>query len=136
MQAEPVFSSSEEGNVLQERVAKPKDRLFSRLAVRLFFLVLLGADALWWAYASVSSILSTLLLLLTFGKVELFVQWKKKSVLSLKRASVSGLALFTALFSPAFGIMIACTYFLTYDKEGLEEVVPESIRAQFVPQQG
>jgi hypothetical protein len=50
---------------------------------------------------------------------------------SIKRSFVCALALLVALFSPAFGIMIACTYFLMYDKAGMEEVVPSSIQSQF-----
>jgi hypothetical protein len=41
------------------------------------------------------------------------------------------LALLIALLSTGFGIMIACTYFVMYDKEGIDEVVPSSLREHF-----
>ena len=49
----------------------------------------------------------------------------------MRRALVCGLSLLIAICSPAFGIMVACTYFLMYDKEGIEEVVPASLQDQF-----
>ena len=54
-----------------------------------------------------------------------------KSWISLKRSFICGIALVLALLSPALGIMIACTYFLMYDKSGVEEVVPSALREQF-----
>jgi len=51
--------------------------------------------------------------------------------LNLKRAGICGVALVIALFSPSLGIMIACTYFLMYDKAGIQEVVPTSLQDQF-----
>jgi hypothetical protein len=54
-----------------------------------------------------------------------------RSFLNLKRAIVSAIALLIAIFSPALGIMFSCMYFLMYDKNGVDEVVPASLRDQF-----
>ena len=54
-----------------------------------------------------------------------------KAALNMRRSIVCSLALFVGLFSPPFGIMVACTYFLMYDKAGMEEVVPAPLQAQF-----
>ncbi|MBI3236532.1 MAG: hypothetical protein HYZ48_02320 [Chlamydiales bacterium] len=59
------------------------------------------------------------------------MEWNQRMWLTVKRSLVCGLSLFITLFSPAFGIMIACTYFLMYDKTGIEEVVPASLQSQF-----
>jgi hypothetical protein len=56
----------------------------------------------------------------------LFTSW-----LSLKRALVCGLSLFISLFSTGLGVMIACTYFVMYDKEGIEKCVPSSLQNHF-----
>jgi hypothetical protein len=54
-----------------------------------------------------------------------------KSWLSIKRAFICSVALFLGCLSPSLGIMIACAYFLMFDKSGVEEVVPASLREQF-----
>jgi len=51
--------------------------------------------------------------------------------LNIKRSFVCGVSLFVALFSPALGTMFACTYFLMYDKRGIEEIVPSVLQDQF-----
>ena len=114
-----------------EEAETKKDRFFSSLAARLFFLLLFVVDILWGVYVILLSCLSLLLNAVTLGKVALFRRFLSKSFLSLKRFLVCGLSLFVALISPALGIMFACTYFLMYDKEGIEEVVPSSLQAQF-----
>jgi asparagine N-glycosylation enzyme membrane subunit Stt3 len=108
-----------------------RDRLFSALAARLFFFLLLLADVLWCGYALLIAVMSGLLSLLTLRKVPYFKKTNSKAWISVKRSLVCGLALLIALFSPAFGIMVACTYFLMYDKAGIEEVVPSSLQSQF-----
>lgn len=110
---------------------RARDRFFSTCAARLFFLLLLVADLLWTCYALCLLMLSLLGLMLSLGKVRAFDALKEKAWVSLRRSLVCGVSLFLALFSPAFGIMIACTYFLMYDKSGIEEVVPSSLQAQF-----
>jgi len=75
--------------------------------------------------------LASLGAMLSFGRIPFFLKLQSKCWLAIKRSFVCALALMTAVFSPAFGIMIACTYFLMYDKTGIEEIVPESLQDQF-----
>jgi hypothetical protein len=104
---------------------------FSSVCARFFFLVLMVFDGLWFFY---------LLFKLSFyGFIHLCLLASSPSIqeklalnwISLKRSLICALSLFIALFSPAFGIMVGCTYFLMYDKKGIEEVVPSSLREQF-----
>ena len=63
-----------------------------------------------------------------------FLKCKKiflKKWLNIKRFLVCGLSLIVAIVSPALGTMFACTYFLMYDKKGIEEVVPSILQDQF-----
>ncbi|MBS0620127.1 MAG: hypothetical protein JSS61_01535 [Verrucomicrobia bacterium] len=110
---------------------KPRDRFFSSLAARLFFGLLLVADLLWACYASLLWTGALLFDCATLFKKEQYRKLRARAWLSLRRALVCGISLFIALFSPAFGIMVACTYFLMYDKSGVEEVVPASLQSQF-----
>lgn len=114
-----------------EEVQSSRDRFFSSLAARFFFLLLLIADVLWGVYVVSFLILISVFSVATFFKVPFLNHLLAKFYLSLKRFLVGGLSLFVALISPALGIMFACTYFLMYDKDGIEEVVPSSLRAQF-----
>ena len=75
--------------------------------------------------------LSLIGIVFSFGKARYFYALNSHAWVSLRRSLVCGVSLFIALFSPAFGIMIACTYFLMYDKSGIEEVVPSSLQSQF-----
>ena|SRR5579872_3693538 len=108
-----------------------KDRFFTSLASRLFFLLLLVADLLWALYAVASFLVITTIALLSFSKITWFVHARAKGWIAVKRSLVCALSLFVALFSPAFGIMVACTYFLMYDKTAIEEIVPSSLQDQF-----
>lgn len=108
-----------------------RDRFFSSLASRLFFLLLLLADILWAAYAVASFLVIGAITLLTRSKWRWFSEASAKGWISVKRSLVCALSLFVALFSPAFGIMVACTYFLMYDKTAIEEIVPSSLQDQF-----
>jgi len=108
-----------------------RDRIFSTLTARMLFFLLLIADLLWGLYALLLFFLLAVSALVTFCKVKPFMQVAATYWLSVKRAAVCAVSLFLALFSPGFGIMIACTYFLMYDKKGLEEVVPSSLQPQF-----
>ena len=112
-------------------VSSKKDRFFSSLTARLLFFLLFLADIVWGAYALVMFMVCLTFSLSTFFKIERFVRPLRKHFLSLKRASACGLALLVALFSTALGIMIGCTYFLMYDKTGIQEVVPTSLQEQF-----
>ncbi|MGC1878558.1 MAG: hypothetical protein WA347_05950 [Rhabdochlamydiaceae bacterium] len=110
---------------------KKPARFFSAFAARLFFLLLLIGDLIWIGYALIRFSLSLIGRMLTAGKVDYFKSLGEKAWVSLRRSLVCAVSLFIALFNPAFGIMIACTYFLMYDKSGIEEVVPSSLQSQF-----
>lgn len=110
---------------------KKKDSLFSSLVTRFFFFLLLLADIVWGAYALLTFIISLAAGLITGFRLPLFKRWLAKAFLMLKRCMVCALSLFVGFFSPAFGIMVACTYFLMYDKTGIEEVIPASLQDQF-----
>jgi hypothetical protein len=118
------------GETLQNTV-RTRDRFFSSFAARLFFLLLLSGNCLWICYAVIRLSLSLIGRLLTAGQANAFNSMGQKAWVSLRRSLVCGVSLFFALFSPSFGIMIACTYFLMYDKSGIEEVVPSSLQSQF-----
>ncbi|MBS0628870.1 MAG: hypothetical protein JSS30_01440 [Verrucomicrobia bacterium] len=108
-----------------------KSHLFSTLVTRVCFLLLLLADSLWVAYNSVMLLIAISGLALTGGKNLFFKKMFAKTGLHFRRSVTCGLALFIGLFSPPFGIMVACTYFLMYDKAGMDEVVPAPLQAQF-----
>lgn len=108
-----------------------KDRFFSAIAARFFFFLLLIADLIWGIYSFSLLLIKTALVFITIGKVSTFKKSCAYSYLNTKRAIVCAIALFTALFSPALGIMFSCMYFLMYDKNGINEVVPTSLKEQF-----
>lgn len=108
-----------------------RDRIFSTVTARMLFFLLLLADILWGIYVLFLFLMLSIAALVTCLRVRAFKQVAAFYWLSIKRAAVCAVSLFLALFSPGFGIMIACTYFLMYDKEGLEEVVPTSLQSQF-----
>lgn len=118
--------SSQEG--IETQNVPGKGRFFSAVASRFFFLCLLIADLFWGLYAGAVFLYS---LVGSLFHKSAFLRMRQKSHLSLKRALVCGVSLFVAIFSPAFGLMIACGYFLVYDKEGIQEVVPSSLQDQF-----
>jgi hypothetical protein len=68
---------------------------------------------------------------LTVCKVTKLLDSFLETWLSFKRSLVCAIALFVAIFAPALGIMFSCMYFLMYDKSGVDEVVPASLRDQF-----
>lgn len=112
-------------------IERAKSSFFSSLAARLFFLLLLLGDLLWLTYGVVLLLVSTIGTLMTRGKTPLCIALRRNAWLTIKRALVCAISLFIALFSPAFGILIACTYFIMYDPQGVEEVVPSSLQSQF-----
>jgi hypothetical protein len=108
-----------------------KGQFFSALAARFFFFLLLIADLIWGIWNVCLFSVKMALCLLTFGQVSFLTKTLAKSWLSLKRSIVCFIALFVAIFSPALGIMFSCMYFLMYDRSGVDEVVPASLRDQF-----
>jgi hypothetical protein len=125
--AEKVEAKPQEAVQLGSR----RDRIIAFLAARLFFLFLLVVDCGWALYSLFLLGVTSLAHALALFKSPFFKKKKDKAIVSVKRSSVCGLALVVALFSPAFGMMVACTYFLMYDKAGIEEVVPASLQDQF-----
>lgn len=130
-EAEKLRAAQNASHEKIEQPESPRDRLFSILAARLFFVLLFVADLLWAVYSLILLSLTLSFSLLTGGKMPFVKKLTHKFWMGFKRSLVCGLSLLIALFSPAFGIMIACTYFMMYDKAGLEEVVPTSIQSQF-----
>ena len=49
---------------------------------------------------------------------------------------ILGFSLIVAIVSPALGTMFACTYFLMYDKKGIDEVVPSILQDLDVGMEG
>jgi len=123
--------SLENPEALMDEPLKKKDRIFSAILARLFFVLLFLGNCLWIVYALLLFTVSGVGILLSCGKVKIFSKLNATACLTIKRAMVCGLSLFIALFNPAFGIMVACTYFLMYDKSGIEEVIPSSLQSQF-----
>lgn len=113
------------------RVLRQRDQIFSALAARLFFLLLLIANLLWIGYALIRLVVALIGRAVTGGKTSYFTLLSEKTWICARRSFVCGVSLLVALCSPAFGVMIACTYFLMYDKSGIEEVVPSSLQSQF-----
>lgn len=128
-EANEKFTETFDAN--QSSSESKKGQFFSTLVTRLCFVFLLAGDALWLIYNTAIFLLAVSLCLLTGGKKLFFKKMLAKSALNMRRSVVCGLALFIGLFSPPFGIMVACTYFLMYDKAGMEEVVPAPLQAQF-----
>jgi hypothetical protein len=124
---EESFSKEDLGSQQQ---ASFRSRFLSSLTTRLFIFLLLIADLLWVFYSLALLGISLLGKLLFVGKARSFQELGDHAWVSLRRSLVCGVSLFIALFNPSFGIMIACTYFLMYDKSGIEEVVPSSLQSQ------
>ena len=134
----PIYNIFEEKQEKKENLSAhvaegvlKKDRFFSALTARVLFFLLLVADLLWLTWSTVSCALFATATFITFGRLPFLSRLMHKHWTALKRSAVCGIALFIALFSPALGIMIACTYFLMYDKTGIQEVVPTSLQDQF-----
>jgi hypothetical protein len=124
-----IFETKEEAAPESEVLTTKKDRFFSSLTARVLFFILLIGDIGWALYSLGLLLLVGPLNFLTFGRVGHKIC--RKRWIALKRSGICGVSLFIALFSPALGIMIACTYFLMYDKVGIQEVVPRSLQDQF-----
>ena len=108
-----------------------KDRFFSSMTARILFFLLLIGDVAWAAWSCAKMAILLPLFFITFGKSACIKVGVQKGWISIKRAGVCGISLVIALFSPALGIMVACTYFLMYDKSGIQDVVPRSLQDQF-----
>lgn len=115
----------------KEPSLEEKGHLFSTIAARLFFFILLCTDVVWGCLTVGFLLLSLPLNILTGFKIHKLKKYFLRRFLNLKRAGISAVALIVALFSPALGTMIACSYFLMYDRKGVEEFVPSVLQDQF-----
>lgn len=106
-----------------------KGGFFSTLVTRFSFLFLLAADLVWLLYTVGQILVIGTVYCLSFGKR--FNRAFSRAYLSFRRALVCAVSLLIGLFCPAFGMMVACTYFLMYDKTGIDEVIPAPLQAQF-----
>ena len=124
----------EETSVPLEEEHSPKKSIsdfFAFCSVRLLFLLLCFFSSLWFAFAVCKLIVFFTLHLCFFKAVPALKYKLSRAWLSIRRSFICGVSLALSVFSPSLGIMIACTYFLMYDKTGIEEVVPASLREQF-----
>ena len=112
----------------EENIGK---HFFSTLVTRFCFLLLFIADSAWLIYNTIMMVLFAFAHVVTGRKIGWLDRMLRKFALSFRRSVVCGLSLLVGLFSPPFGIMVACTYFLMYDKAGMEEVVPAPLQSQF-----
>ncbi|MCH9620886.1 MAG: hypothetical protein S4CHLAM20_02940 [Chlamydiia bacterium] len=117
-------------NYIQDPSSK-KDAFLSAFFARMFFLCLLIVDTLWGALSITMFSLKLSLNVITFFKSKKLRKSLKKSILALRRSLVCFIALFIAIISPALGIMFSCMYFLMYDKNGVDEIVPSSLKGHF-----
>lgn len=107
------------------------DRFFSAVTARLFFIFLFFADILWGIYAIAVFSFFFLLNTITLFRSKKLILKLKSSFLSIKRFIICAFSLIIAIFSPSLGILFSCMYFMLYDRKGIEEVVPSSLREQF-----
>ncbi len=129
-----INESSQSSGEKHAQEKKPfilKDHLFSTIAARLFFFFLMILDILWGVFSFVRLLLLTALSMLAGFRSQILRKIISKAYLDLKRSLVCAIALFVAVFCPALGVMFACSYFLMYDKEGIDEIVPSVLRSQF-----
>src|SRR3990167_5512842 len=131
---DPKIRTRENSPYIDEHLlAKSGDSssLFSRVAARFFFFILLLADVAWMVYSFVTFVIKGSIHLMLLMKLKPLARSLTRTGLNLRRSLVCLIALFVALFSPALGIMFSYMYFLMYDREGVDEVVPTSLKEQF-----
>lgn len=115
---------------LEER-PKQRSGLFASFITRLTFTFLLAADLIWLVYTIGQIIVVGALHCAFLGKKLRLHRAFSRAFLSLRRALVCAISLIIGLFCPSFGMMVACTYFMMYDKAGVEEVIPGPLQTQF-----
>ena len=103
----------------------------TKVSTKLFFIFLMSLNAVWFGLAFFSVLILLFLNLITFFSLDRLKKILDKVYISLKRSSVCFIALLVAIFNPALGIMFSCLYFMTYDKMGIEEIIPSSLKEQF-----
>ena len=105
-------------------------RLISSFSIRFFLLFLWLINFLWIIQSVCLSLLYLLAMLCSWRKRKIFREQSKKKGLALRRSIACAVALFLAFVNPSFGILVGCTYFLMYDKAGVEDVLPSSLQKQ------
>ena len=103
----------------------------TKLSTRLFFGFLLVLNTIWIAAAFLAFLVFQVLGLLTLYCPKGLMAFIQKINKNLKRSAVCWISLLIAIFNPALGIMFSCMYFMMYDRMGIEEIVPPSLREQF-----
>jgi hypothetical protein len=107
-----------------------KDRLFSLVFIRLFFLLLFFFDLIWFSLSLPYLLFWSLNVLFTLGKIPSFKEEMKRQAIIVRRSLSLLFTLFLSVLNPNLGILVTCTYFLIYDKAGIERVVSSSLRDQ------
>ena len=110
--------------------SEEKGSLFATISARLFFFILLLSDLIWGLYSMILFLVALLPNLLIGFKSTPLKNFFFKRYLNIKRSAISAVALSVALFSPPLGATIACSYFLMYDRKGIEEIVPSVLQEQ------
>jgi len=121
---------SHKDNYIKDPTSK-KDAFLSAFFARLFFLCLLFADLLWGIVSLTLFSIKLIVNVITLFRSKRLLTSLKKSILAVKRSIVCFIALTIAVISPALGIMFSCMYFLMYDKTGVDEIVPASLKGHF-----
>lgn len=124
-------SSSNEREEIPQEERYRLDRFFSAITARLFFVFLFFADIVWGIYATTIFTFFLCLNIITVFRCKTLISKLKSSFLSIKRFIICAFSLIIAIFSPSLGILFSCMYFMLYDRKGIEEVVPSSLREQF-----
>ncbi|MCK4935016.1 MAG: hypothetical protein KAR79_05465 [Simkaniaceae bacterium] len=133
----PEHQLTELSPKIQEETQEKKSSLFSgehffaTICARLFFFMLMLLDLCWGVFNVVRLIVFSSVCLLTGMRIAYTKTLLSKAYLNFKRSLVCAVALLVAIICPALGVMFACSYFLMYDKEGIDEVVPSVLRSQF-----
>ncbi len=97
---------------------------YSFACSRLVFFLLLGADVIWLCYLVCKLVIYGVLQLGFMGSSPVLKQGLIKGFRSIRCAFVCALCLFVSFFSPAFGVMIGYAYFIVYDKQGPDGILP------------
>jgi hypothetical protein len=126
-----VFAEEKKESEVTEKSSTFFRSFYSFMSTRfcvLFFLVL---DVAWFIFSLSKMMLYTLLHVVFIGSSSVLKNSLIKSCTSTRRSLVCGLCLLLSLCSPALGVMVGCAYFLMYDKTGIEEIVPNTLKKQF-----
>ncbi len=108
-----------------------KQTIISLISTRLIFFFLWIVNLFWLVLALLAVGLFSLLQVMTCFQSKAVQGYFNRSLKQLKRSGVCLIALLIALFNPALGIMFSCLYFMMYDKMGIDEIIPPSLKEQF-----